>query len=162
MREKTCSFTGHRKIKKEEVRNIEEILYKEIINLINKGYVFFISGGALGFDTISALTILKLQKIYPYIKLILALPCKEQDKYWGKKDIDIYNFIKSKFNKLIYVSEKYTKDCMFKRNKYLINNSSTCIAYLKNNKGGTFYTVNYAKSNNLNIINIAEKFKKLL
>lgn len=31
-----------------------------------------------------------------------------------------------------------------------------CISYLTENKGGTFYTVNYAKSKGVEVINIAE------
>lgn len=43
-----------------------------------------------------------------------------------------------------------------KRNRHLVDNSSACISYLTENKGGTFYTVNYAKSKGVEVINIAE------
>lgn len=45
---------------------------------------------------------------------------------------------------------------MHKRNRHLVDNSSACISYLTENKGGTFYTVNYAKSKGVEVINIAE------
>ena len=51
---------------------------------------------------------------------------------------------------------KYTRGCMHKRNRHLVDNSSACISYLTENKGGTFYTVNYAKSKGVEVINIAE------
>lgn len=52
--------------------------------------------------------------------------------------------------------QHYTRGCMHKRNRHLVDNSSACISYLTENKGGTFYTVNYAKSKGVEVINIAE------
>ena len=51
---------------------------------------------------------------------------------------------------------KDCKICLKKRNRHLVDNSSVCICYLTENKGGTFYTVNYANSKQLKIVNIAE------
>ena len=45
---------------------------------------------------------------------------------------------------------------MHKRNRHLVDNSSACNSYLTENKGVTFYTVNYAKSKGVEVINIAE------
>jgi len=45
---------------------------------------------------------------------------------------------------------------MQKRNRNLVDNSGVCIAYLTENRGGTFYTVNYAAKLNREIINIAD------
>ena len=44
---------------------------------------------------------------------------------------------------------------VFKRNRHLIDNSSLCVCYLKEQSGGTVYTVTYAKAHGLNIHNIA-------
>lgn len=46
---------------------------------------------------------------------------------------------------------------MFRRNRYLVDNSSICIAYLTKNKGGTAYTVDYAKKLGVTVINIADQ-----
>ena len=45
--------------------------------------------------------------------------------------------------------------CMLKRNRHLVDGSSVCIAYLAQEKGGTAYTVNYAKEHGLTVLNIA-------
>ena len=42
------------------------------------------------------------------------------------------------------------------RNRYLVNQSSKCICYLEKNTGGTKYTVDYALSKNLQVINLAD------
>ena len=81
------------------------------------------------------------------MQLVMALPCKEQYKNWKEKDKIIYQTILQKADKIIYVSEKYSNDCMLKRNRYMIDNSNYCICYLRYPKSGTAYTVNYAKDN---------------
>ncbi len=122
--------------------------------LINKGYRYFGTGGALGFDTIAAQTVLNLKKQYSWIRLILVLPCVNQIKGWNKKDIDVYNKIKNRCDKYVYVSENYYEGCMQKRNRHLVNNSSCCVCYFTGKKGGTSYTVNYAAKKGLKIYNI--------
>lgn len=121
-----------------------------------KKYLYFGAGGALGFDTIAAFAVLKLKERYPDIRLILVLPCFSQTRGWSQEDIEIYDDIKQKADKVVYTSQEYTRGCMHKRNRHLVDNSSACISYLTENKGGTFYTVNYAKSKGVEVINIAE------
>ncbi len=117
--------------------------------------MYFGAGGALGFDTLAAQCVLSLRKRYPHIKLILVLPCTAQTKGWSKDDIAIYEEIKSQADKVVYTSHDYFRGCMFKRNRHLVNGSSVCIAYLTQEKGGTAYTVNYAKEQGLTVINLA-------
>ena len=136
---------------------IKNKLKKEIEKLIEKGVIFFGDGGALGFDTLAALTVLELRKKHPQIKLIMVLPCKEQDKKWSAQDKKIYAAILEQADKITYTSEHYHRGCMHVRNRRLVDYSRYCIAYLKESAGGTAYTVNYALENGLEIINIAEK-----
>lgn len=71
------------------------------------------------------------------------------------EDREVYEDIKQKADKIVYTSKEYSRGCMHKRNRHLVDNSR-CICHLTENKGGTFYTVNYAKSKNLQIINVVE------
>lgn len=155
MRKETCCFTGHRKLEHNETY-VKSVLKSTLTELINRGYCYFGTGCALGFDTIAALAVLELKKDFPHIKLILVLPCKNQTQLWKKKDIEIYNYIKSKCDKYVYTSEEYTKDCMCKRNRHLVDNSSCCVCYINRYAGGTAYTVSYARQKGLEIINIIE------
>lgn len=123
--------------------------------MIEQGYLYFGVGGALGFDTLAAKTVLRFKERYPQIKLILVLPCKTQTSGWGEKDIQIYEEIKSRRDKFVYTSDEYTRGCMFKRNRHLVDYSSVCICYLTEQKGGTAYTVDYAKKQDLSVINVA-------
>lgn len=45
--------------------------------------------------------------VYPDIKLILVLPCKNQTRGWKETDIQKYEWIKSKADKVVYTSEHY-------------------------------------------------------
>lgn len=128
-----------------------------LVDLIENGYQYFGAGGALGFDTLAAQTILDLKTEYPQIKLILVLPCFSQANGWSSNDKEIYERIKSSADKVVYTSEEYTKGCMHKRNRHLVENSSVCVCYLTEKTGGTAYTVAYATKLNLLVINAAEQ-----
>lgn len=157
MIEKTCCFTGHRNIPAEQRSQIVEKLEKELIRQIERGYMYFGTGGALGFDTIAAQTVLRLKTRYPFIKLILVLPCVTQSQGWGKEDQVIYELIKSHADKVVYTSKAYTNGCMFKRNRHLVDHSSLCICYMTKKTGGTAYTVAYVEKQGKAVINIAEQ-----
>ena len=156
MREHTCCFTGHREMTHEQRKIVAERLYRTVEGLICSGMRYFGTGGALGFDTMAAECVLTLRERYPYIKLILVLPCVSQTKGWLEEDVRTYEEIKCRADKTVYTSQEYTRDCMFKRNRHLVDHSSICVAYLKERKGGTAYTVKYAMQKGLQVINLAD------
>lgn len=157
MREKTCCFTGHRFIPANEREQIITKLERTIIELYRQGVVYYGAGGALGFDTIAADTIIRLRETYPKLRLILVLPCISQTAKWkNARDIEHYNQIKELADKVTYTSLEYTADCMLRRNDHLVDGSSVCICYKTKNRGGTAYTVNYAHQQGLQVINLAE------
>ena len=156
MKEKTCCFTGHRDIPSGANQRIFAKTEKMIESLSKKGYLYFGAGGALGFDTIAAFAVLKLKERSPDIRLILVLPCIAQTRGWSREDVEIYEDIKKQADKVVYTSEEYTRGCMHKRNRHLVDNSSACIAYLTESKDGTAYTVDYANKHGLIVYNIAD------
>ncbi len=155
MKNKTCCFSGHRKMSAEEKSKVYDKLNKQIQKLIHDGYNTFICGGALGFDTLCALAVLEAKSSNEHIKLILALPCKNQTNNWLNKDIDTYNLIIEQSDKVIYTSSQYYNGCMHKRNRFMVDNSSYCIYYLNKAYGGTAYTVKYAAEKGLEMKNLA-------
>ncbi len=153
----TCFFTGHRIIRNEHKSIMIENLNCAIKVLTQKGITHFITGGALGFDTLAANSVIDARKDNPQIKLILALPCKNQTNGWKQKDIVEYQRLLSLADKIIYVSEEYYNGCMQKRNRYMADNSSHCIFYMTSPRGGTAYTVKYAIEKDLELHNIMIK-----
>ena len=61
MKEKTCCFTGHRKIPSDRYELVAKRLKDEVEELIKQGYTYFGAGGALGFDTLAAQTVLEIK-----------------------------------------------------------------------------------------------------
>lgn len=156
-RQKTACFTGHRQIPSTEKSQLRANLRQTLIYYIEQGYQYFGAGGALGFDTLAAQTVLELKNTYPEIKLILVLPCLSQASKWGVDDIAEYERIKQAADKVVYTSQEYSRGCMHKRNRHLVDNSSLCIYYLTKRSGGTAYTADYAKSSGLVVVNLAKK-----
>lgn len=157
MQSKTCCFTGHRHLPENQKEEIMRALERAVLALIHSGYRYFGAGGALGFDTLAAKTVLRLRQSYPDIRLILVLPCVSQADKWPPADVAVYQETKEQADKVVYTSQDYTAGCMFKRNRHLVDHSSACICYLKKATGGTAYTVGYARKFGLKIINLAEK-----
>ena len=62
---KSVCFTGHRKIRKKDTL-LEYNLYKNIENLIMKGFIYFYAGGAKGFDALASKAVIKLKEKYSY------------------------------------------------------------------------------------------------
>jgi len=152
--EKSCCFTGHRSAIVFEPE-VAQRLITEIENLINqKGVELFITGGALGFDTLAAMSVLGLKGKYPFIKLMLALPCRNQAERWGVDEKQLYNDILQRADVVHYVGQVYSEDCMYKRNDFMLDNAKYCICYLRQLKGGTYYTAQRAKKLGRELITI--------
>lgn len=152
MKNKTCCFTGHREISEKELVEVRAKTKEEITALIESGVICFVAGGATGFDTLAAEIVLEVKKLYPHVKLILVLPCANQDRGWGEEDRAKYNYIKSKADEVKILSQNYYRGCMHVRNRHMVDNSGYCICYQRKPTGGTAYTVNYAIKNNLHMI----------
>ena len=89
------------------------------------------------------------------MKLILVLPCLSQTRGWSPDDVAKHEWIKGQADKIVYTAQQYTQCCMHKRNRHLVDNSSVCVCYLTKTSGGTAYTVNYATTQGLKIVNTA-------
>lgn len=153
-REKCCCFTGHRFISAEHRQRISENLPDIIRRLTSLGVTDFICGGALGFDTLAAQAVLAERTNNPDIRLILALPCRNQNRHWSKRDTETYNSICTSADVVCYISDEYYDGCMQKRNRAMADHSSHCVFYMNVPRGGTAYTVKYALSCELEMHNI--------
>lgn len=154
---KNCSFSGHRKIPAHEKEALQEQLESVVRRLIDKGVKNFYTGGALGFDTMAALCILKLKKEYTSLTLTVLVPCPEQPDNWGYADKELYYDILIKSDKVIYVSDNYSPDCMKKRNNALVKSGDCLVCFLRNKYSGTAYTVKKAAESGLRILPLGIK-----
>lgn len=150
----TACFTGHRKLAKRDLYKISSILDDEILKLYHKGVKTFLSGGALGFDQIAASHIINFKRDLKDITLFFIIPYKDFSRDWSKEKVDNYEILLSLADGIHYISNEYTRTSISERNLYLVENSSYCINYLKNMRSGTGQTINFAKENNLELINL--------
>ena len=153
-----CCFTGHRKIVDDE-EYLGELVVATVQRLIAGGVNIFVSGGALGFDTLCTKIIIEMKKTFPELRLELALPCVNQDRFWNDKQKKDYEYIKKNADSVSYSSEKYSPWCMHTRNRYMIDNSMYVIAYCNKEQGGSRYTLNYARKKDRKIFNLADVSK---
>ena len=130
---------------------------------LNQAYMtgkrFFLSGGALGFDTLAAEAVLRLREKQASIKLILVLPCLDQSRRWSLRDQTTYQHMLAQADQTIYTSREYFEGCMQKRNRFLVDHASCCICYLRSCRGGTWNTVSYADDQGLSIRNLAQELR---
>lgn len=152
--ENTCFFTGHRLIANAKIEYLKNKIMIYALKLIeNYNVTNFITGGAIGFDTLAAYTILDLKQIYPQIKLHLYLPCTNQTHNWRKIDIDRWNDILMRADSHRYVyNDLYITGCMQLRNRTMVRDAEYCIAYCTRKKSGSYSTVAYAKEHDRKII----------
>lgn len=143
----TCSFTGHRILKKDFNR---DYLIEKIKETIESGYRTFLVGMAIGFDIVCFEELLKFKKKYN-IDIIACVPCLNQSEKLNKEQQEEYDYCLKKADKVICLADKYFNGCMQQRNRFMIDNCSKLIAYMYSCLGGTVYTVNYAKSKNIRI-----------
>lgn len=147
-KEKCAAVTGHRNLKygvdKEKLSNTLE-------NLIKSGINTFLIGMARGFDTYCFYVLYDLKKRYD-IKIIACVPCADQAAKFNETDKELYRHFLSVADDKVLISELYSSACMHKRNRFMVDNCKVLLAYLRENKGGTYSTVNYAKEKNVGII----------
>lgn len=161
---KSCVFTGHRFLTTSEKHALLSTLKSTILYLISQGVKDFHCGAALGFDTLAAAMVYDVSREHGDIRLILDIPYENQTEKWGEKDRRHYEFIKSVAHEtVIHSGNPKNKDdatkALLARNRAMVDKSHYCVCYLKDTaakRGGTAYTVNYAKLHDLQIINLAE------
>ncbi len=149
------SFTGHRMLTAEERNRLAGQLSSALEEYYSRGKRVFLSGGALGFDTLAAEQVILLRRKHSDARLILVLPCRSQASRWTAADQKVYRRLLENADQIIYTSQDYFPGCMQKRNQFLVDHTDTCICYLKNCRGGTWNTVSYAYDQHRIIRNLA-------
>lgn len=157
---KSASFTGHRHLSG-DIKSLAEYLYNTLDHHIKyHGLSDFYAGGAMGWDTLAALTVIKLRNIYPHIRLHLILPCSNQEQTlkWSAKNKEIFYKILAQADSVEYTSNHYYNGCMKIRNARLVECADICFCYWNTNNfhSGTAQTVNMARKKHIDIINFMQ------
>ena len=134
----TCAFTGHRSFYD---GFSPRKLKKAIKDMILQGVTTFYNGMAMGFDLLAAEKVLELKKRFPQVKLVLCIPCYNQERNFSEQDKLRYQNIYKKADEKALLSDVYYRGCMQNRNRYMAERADVLIAYCNKKEGGAAYTV---------------------
>jgi uncharacterized phage-like protein YoqJ len=144
------AVTGHRPNKLGGEYNLEgpysNYIRNEIETLLanwwvaNKGNVTGISGMALGVDQLFAKICIEVG-----IPFIAAVPCQGQESPWPEVSRIRYHRLLERASQVYHVSTStYSKDCMQKRNEWMVDQCDVLIAVWNGTPGGTKNCLDYA------------------
>ena len=165
MKKTSCAFTGHRPMrfsfKYDETHpaciKLKKVLAEQIDFLYRQGITDFYTGCALGIDLWAGEAVLALAELHPEIKLHCIVPFAAQDQKWTSEQQARYHALLDRSNDVVLTQEKYSEDCYYIRNRYLVDHADVVLAVYDmqaNKRSGTGYTVHYAQAQNKPIIAI--------
>ena len=149
-----CSFTGHRSIAESHRGAISGLISRAVEYAYSEGCREFLSGGAIGFDTLAAREVIRFRISHPDVRLVMVLPCVNQDERWSESQRDAYGYLLRNADETVYVSEAYTPTCMKERNAYLAEHADMLVAYVGKSASGAAQTVRMAERLNKRIYNL--------
>ncbi len=127
-RQHACAFTGHRPARLGfPETDVIGWLEKEIRKAAEDGYTRFITGMQRGVEN-------------------------RWDSAWKKR----YHRIRRSADEVHYISDKPGRTAFFQHNNWMVDHASRLIAVYTGAPGGTKETINYAKTQGLEIVNIAD------
>lgn len=150
----TCCFTGHRQLLPEHAQALPAAVEAGIRGLIAQGYFIFAAGGAMGFDTLAAETVLALKAEFSQLRLVIVAPCADQANNWAAADRLRYERLRQAADDYICLEAAYTPGCMRRRNRCLVEMSGACLAYCLRPRTGSAQTVAYAGAQGLEIVDV--------
>ncbi|MEG1108757.1 MAG: SLOG family protein [Oscillospiraceae bacterium] len=159
----TCCFTGHRMEKlpwgSDESDPNCRLLCKQISDAVEavfaSGVRHFICGMATGCDMYFCEAVIALRAEHEELTLEAAIPWEGQSKGWSKELKTRYHRLVEECDFYTLVQEQYSSDCLMRRNRYMVDNSSVIIAAYSGRPGGTMSTLLYAMRQGLEIIELA-------
>lgn len=161
-RQSACCFTGHRPGKlpwkfeegdpkcvdlKRRLKDVAETAWEE-------GFRHYICGMAMGCDLYACECFLDLRERHPDVTVEAAIPCPTQADGWPAQQRERYLKLVAACDYETLVSEKYTPDCMRRRDRYMVDHSSLLIAVYDGTQGGTRYTVEYALRRGISVVDL--------
>ena len=151
----TACFTGHRRIEPPELADARRATENAVRELMMRGFWTFLVGGALGFDALAQRTVLAMREEFPFVRVVMAIPCADQDARWNSGDRAEYRRLLETADERIVLNPVYTPSCMRERNRFMVDHSAVCVAYYDGRDGGgTASTVRYAKQRGVPVWNV--------
>lgn len=151
-------FFGHRQI--DDYKYVEQRIYEIVRRLIEgKEHVDFYVGREGDFDQIVASTVRRAKKevfdansslvwVQPYLKAAYRDHPEDYEAYYDSVEICGDSEI------------THPKAAIQIRNKFMVDRSDLCVFYVARKNGGAWQTMEYAKKQNKQILNIYDLIEK--
>ena len=149
-----CAFTGHRRIEQRHRARIDDLLSRAIAYAYSEGCRVFITGGALGFDTLAAREVIRFRLSHPEVALKMIIPCKNQSESWSAEQVSMYEYTLANADEIEYVADDYNDRCMRDRNQRLADSCDMLIAYVSRTNSGAAQAVRMANAQGKLVYNL--------
>ena len=93
----------------------------------------------------AAEAVLELKEKYSWIILEMVSPFDGQADRWNEEYRLRHDRLFDEADIVTVISHAYTKSCMFRRNRYLVENADLLLAVYDGLPGGTAMTIGYAR-----------------
>ncbi|MEA5013489.1 MAG: SLOG family protein [Candidatus Limiplasma sp.] len=153
-RSETCCFIGRRRAPQEDLERIILGLHHAVESLIAQGVTTFLPGGALGFDQMAASLIIAKKETGKNIRLVFALPYRNQDECWSAEQRRLYRHLLAEAGEVLYISQENARDCMEKHGRFLVDQSGYCICTRLCPFGETERTIRYARQRGVRVLSV--------
>lgn len=150
LQEQSVVFTGHRHYD----GRCDELLQLAVRRLYLRGFRFFWTGMAAGFDLAAAETVVSLRGILPGLRLCCAVPCPGQAARFSAADRSRYGTLLADADEVAVIARRYEAGCYLRRNEFMVDRSALLVAWYDGSKGGTRYTWEYACRRGVERINL--------
>jgi len=149
-----CSFSGHRVIPAEKREALRDLLRRAIAYAYEKGCRSFFCGGAIGFDTYAAKEVILFRVKHPDVRLVLLIPCADQSEGWNSMQRAAYDYVLSEADEVVILSEYYSRGCMQRRNRALVDHADILICYVDREGSGSSQTMHLAEKKGIEVYNL--------
>ena len=151
-RQESCSFTGHRPEKLPWGDNERDprcaALRRRIADALQaayaEGYRHYLCGMAQGCDLLFGEAVCNLRRRHADVTLEAAIPCPSQADGWPPEQLSRYRDILEQCDAQTMLADRYSPQCMLRRDRYLVDRAALLLAVYDGQPGGTRYTVEYA------------------
>lgn len=148
-----CGFTGHRPEKlpwgtdedDPRCQALKLLIFREVEQAALDGAAVFCCGMARGCDLYFAEAVLQLKRTKPDLRLEAWLPCPGQADRWPDADRIRWERLLNACDCVHVVEPYYTDGCMLRRDKAMADGTDELITVWDGSRGGTGWTVRYAK-----------------
>ena len=143
----TCVLTGHRVLPKDFDENR---LYDGLESLIRSGYDRFLCGMAMGFDLLALECLVSLRRKYRFT-IEACVPFDGQETAFPYAEKKKYRELIAWCDVVHILFSEYRDGCYLARDRFMADRADLLYAYCTRERGGTAYTVNYAKKKGVEV-----------